>query len=241
MPIPRQPRFLVPGGLLLGLCVGCGGGGSSTPVRNPPAIGGFTIAHPEMGAGESTTLSWTVTDADQISIAPGIGTVTGTSCSVTPTAGTTTAPIVYTLTASNPGGTVTRTVTTTVHPIHRQGQFTIRGTWLGDLHGGQEVGLPQMAEADVLWEQETDIVRHWTPYNGATFAVAGTADFTGLRYGTVAGMPQTSGKINGSDNAQNLIPTGTVLGGRTNAGRCCKVRIEQYGYNLSISFVTWVP
>lgn len=90
-------------------------GGSTTRTTSitvtPPAptIATFAAAATSVVLGESTTLSWSVTGAAQVSIAPGIGAVTGTSLVVTPTANTT-----YTLTATNETGSVTRTATVIV-------------------------------------------------------------------------------------------------------------------------------
>jgi uncharacterized cupredoxin-like copper-binding protein len=74
-----------------------------------PTIGSFIATPGTIPAGSSATLSWSVTGADTVSIAPGIGAVTGTSVVVTPTATTT-----YTLTAANAAGSVTKPVTVTV-------------------------------------------------------------------------------------------------------------------------------
>jgi peptidoglycan-associated lipoprotein len=60
--------------------------------------------------GDSVTLSWTSTDATDLSLAPGIGKVaTEGSVPVTPTQSTT-----YTITASGPGGTASASANITV-------------------------------------------------------------------------------------------------------------------------------
>src|SRR4029077_1218425 len=60
--------------------------------------------------GDSSPLSWTSTDATQLTIAPDIGTVTAQgSTKVTPNASTT-----YTVTASGPGGSATASARVTV-------------------------------------------------------------------------------------------------------------------------------
>lgn len=74
-----------------------------------PTIATFAAAPTTVVQGDSTTLSWSVTGATQVSIAPGIGAVTGTSLVVTPTTNTT-----YTLTATNETGSVTRTLAVAV-------------------------------------------------------------------------------------------------------------------------------
>ena len=83
------------------------GSGSSTPAA--PVILGFTASPAIISPGGSATLNWSVSGATALSIAPAIGTVTGTSISVTPSATS-----AYTLTATNAAGSVSSTVTVIV-------------------------------------------------------------------------------------------------------------------------------
>jgi peptidoglycan-associated lipoprotein len=63
-----------------------------------------------INTGDSTTLSWTSTDATQLTISPGVGAVTAQgSTKVTPSDSTT-----YTITASGPGGSADSSVRVTV-------------------------------------------------------------------------------------------------------------------------------
>jgi peptidoglycan-associated lipoprotein len=77
------------------------------PVAPAPAQPTVTLsANPDsINRGDSSTLSWTSTNATQLTIAPGVGTVNaeGTT-SVTPSDSTT-----YTITASGPGGSANAT------------------------------------------------------------------------------------------------------------------------------------
>ncbi|MFN8010703.1 MAG: glycoside hydrolase family 44 protein [Holophagaceae bacterium] len=84
---------------------------TSVPAGTPPAISAFTASPATLAAGQTSTLSFTVTGASTVIISPEVGVVTGgaTAVSVRPGATTT-----YTLTASNEGGATTRTVTVTV-------------------------------------------------------------------------------------------------------------------------------
>ena len=80
-----------------------------TPVLPPEVT--FSADPPTFMLGESSALSWNVIDANNISIAPGIGSVDPNgSYEVFPTETTT-----YTLTAVGPGGTTTETVTVSVN------------------------------------------------------------------------------------------------------------------------------
>jgi len=80
-------------------------------AQTPPVINLFSATPSTISEGEFVTLSWNITGATSATIDNGVGTVVTTSGSaqVAPTITTT-----YTLTASNPAGTVTRGVTVTV-------------------------------------------------------------------------------------------------------------------------------
>ncbi len=77
-----------------------------------PTIGTFSASPSSITTGQSTTLSWTSTDATSLSINQGVGAVSGTSKTVSPSVTTT-----YTLTATNITGTVTKNVTVTVNAV----------------------------------------------------------------------------------------------------------------------------
>jgi hypothetical protein len=90
--------------------------GSSTAavtvvVGCPPTITHFTATPATVTAGQSSTLSWTVTGSPSVIINPGVGLVTGTSVIVKPSATTS-----YTLTAANSFGSATAIATATVLP-----------------------------------------------------------------------------------------------------------------------------
>ncbi len=85
------------------------------PVAQPPATRPTVSlqANPtSINKGDSTTLSWTSTDATQLTIAPDVGAVTAQgSTKVSPSDSTT-----YTITASGPGGSADSSVRVTVTP-----------------------------------------------------------------------------------------------------------------------------
>src|SRR5579871_5951342 len=117
------PRSLYRAGLIAVLAVsvftvGCGKKVKtvSTPpsAPPPPAAAQPTVslqASPTaVEKGDAATLSWTSTDATQLTIAPDVGTVPAEGQkSVTPVASTT-----YTITASGPGGSATASARITV-------------------------------------------------------------------------------------------------------------------------------
>ncbi|MGA2083207.1 MAG: hypothetical protein ABSH53_21740 [Holophaga sp.] len=79
-------------------------------AQPPPAITSFTASPPQVLAGQATLLSWTVTGADSVSLAPGIGQVgAGSSILVWPTGSTR-----YVLTATGPAGSAEAAATVEV-------------------------------------------------------------------------------------------------------------------------------
>ena len=81
------------------------------PPPAAPDIALFVAEPSSIDRGQSSTLRWEVTNANQISIDNGVGTVQATgSRSVYPTETTT-----YKLTANGPGGTLSKTATVTVN------------------------------------------------------------------------------------------------------------------------------
>jgi len=90
--------------VMLALMIGC------APAPSVPIINSFSAAPSTITVGESTILSWSVTDATSVTIDQGIGSkpLTG-SIVVYPTVTT-----IYTLTATNSVGSATASVTVTV-------------------------------------------------------------------------------------------------------------------------------
>lgn len=81
------------------------------PLPDPPNISSFTASPVSINAGQSSTLQWTVGNVTSVSIDNGIGSVnTSGTWTVNPLSTTT-----YTLSATNPGGTITAKVTVTVN------------------------------------------------------------------------------------------------------------------------------
>jgi hypothetical protein len=77
----------------------------------PPVINSFVASIPTIVTGSSTTLSWSVVNANTLSINNGIGVVTGNSVVVSPSTSTT-----YTLTAINSQGSTGAQISVTVIP-----------------------------------------------------------------------------------------------------------------------------
>src|SRR5829696_4701104 len=102
--------------LAVAMTLGCGGGGSEpagTSSPPPPAsttpltIARFAASPSRITSDGTTTLTWSITGAQSVSIDHGIGAVTGNSVTVAPGVSTT-----YTLTATSAVGTSARAATT---------------------------------------------------------------------------------------------------------------------------------
>jgi hypothetical protein len=87
-----------------------GSAGCSSGSNSVPAITSFTASPSTVNPGVSTQLVWAVKGSTALSIDNGVGSVSGTSASVSPAVTTT-----YTLTASNGAGLVTAKATVTVN------------------------------------------------------------------------------------------------------------------------------
>jgi hypothetical protein len=86
--------------------------GTLTASASAPVISTFQSSDPTIVSGQTTTLTWSTTNAVTVSIDNGVGAQSPSgSASVSPTQTTT-----YTLTATGTGGTVTAKTTVTVFP-----------------------------------------------------------------------------------------------------------------------------
>lgn len=64
-------------------------------------------------------------------------------------------------------------------------------------------------------------------------------DFDGITRTTIMGTTLTSDTIDGSNNASNMLPAGTIVVYRTKQGRYGKFRVLRYGYTLWLKIVTY--
>jgi RHS repeat-associated protein len=85
-----------------------------TVIPNLPTINSFLVNPDTIESGQSSTLSWSITNATSALIDQGIGSVDAASGSTSVSPSTTTT---YTLTATNAGGYVTAQVTLTVNAV----------------------------------------------------------------------------------------------------------------------------
>ncbi|GAH83088.1 unnamed protein product, partial [marine sediment metagenome] len=94
--------------IILIFMAGCSGLSLTEPIINSFSADPTTIT-----VGESSVLSWSITDANSVTIDNGVGSVTFTGNTMVNPVVTTT----YTLTATNNTGSVTAMITVTVNPL----------------------------------------------------------------------------------------------------------------------------
>lgn len=117
-----------------------------------------------------------------------------------------------------------------------KGTTTLKGTWTFDYETGVQ---GPTTGADIWWEQVDNEIRLLVPQSGAMLAYMGKPNFDAVSLQTLQAQPYTTTPINGSNNASNQLMPGTVIAIKTNAGRFAKMKINSYGYNLGISWVTY--
>src|SRR5215831_13110830 len=109
------------------LITGCVTSGSATAFKQAPVIVSFTTSNQTITKGSSTVLSWTVNGATSISIDSTGGPVTGANSNPVGGSAVSVSPMVtttYTLTATNPAGMNTATVTVNVTDQLKINSFT---------------------------------------------------------------------------------------------------------------------
>jgi len=84
--------------------------GVPSPPASLPVINSFTASPPEIAAGSSATLSWNISNATSVTIAPGVGTYASSGSTIVSPAATTS----YILTATNTAGSTTAAAQVTV-------------------------------------------------------------------------------------------------------------------------------
>jgi len=120
--------------------------------------------------------------------------------------------------------------------VQSRGATTLKGTWTFDFDTGLQ-GSP--TGSDIWWEQVNTVTRYLVPQGGAMLANLGKVNFDAVSLQTLQTRPYTMTPINGSNNASNQLTAGTVVAIKTGAGRYAKMKINTYGYNLGMTWVTY--
>ena len=113
----------------------------------------------------------------------------------------------------------------------------LKGTFLFDFDTGIQGGLSP--NADVFWEQMTAVLRQMAPQNGAKIINLGAVDFNSLTAPTLQGLAYASTPIDGNNDATNKLVSGDVFAVHTTQGNFAKVKVLNYGYDITIQWVTY--
>jgi hypothetical protein len=120
--------------------------------------------------------------------------------------------------------------------VQSKGTTALKGTWTFDLDTGVQ---GPAGGADLWWQQVNSVTRYLNPQSGAMLSHMGKPNFDAVSLQTLKGRPYSTTPINGSNNSSNKLTAGTVIAIKTNAGRYAKLKVNSYGYNLGISWVTY--
>jgi hypothetical protein len=120
--------------------------------------------------------------------------------------------------------------------ILSSGKTVLRGTFLFDFETG---GYAKSNTADVWWEQVDSTRRYLVPENGARLALMGSIPFENVKRLNLLQLQFTVDRLDGSNSSTNELVAGTVIAVLTHNRHPAKVRVEQYGYDLTISWVTY--
>ena len=120
--------------------------------------------------------------------------------------------------------------------VWRRGTTTLKGTWTFDFDAGVQ---GPAGGADIWWEQLNNVARFLVPQSGAMLAHMGQPNFDTVSLQALQAQPYTSTPINGSNNSANQLTAGSVIAIKTSSGRYAKMRVDSYGYNLGITWLTY--
>jgi hypothetical protein len=113
----------------------------------------------------------------------------------------------------------------------------VRGTFSLDADLCQQAATS--AGSDLFWEQFDTVKRAMVPRNGAAVVKLPGVDFAALGPAQLATANYGPSPIDGSDNALNQLTPGSVLALRTRSGHHAKIRVDGYGYDISLTVVTY--
>lgn len=156
-----------------------------------------------------------------------------------------TTPDAKPVTSTTAAPATTTTSTTAPPTIASQGTKINHGTYQFDYDSGNE----QSTGADSWWNQYDSATRFLVPRNGALFHNFGVTNFDAITYDQLKSAAYSASSINGS-NSGDQMPTGTVIGIKTNSGKWTKMRIEarnvydpyfspQYNNHLRVRWITY--
>ena len=122
--------------------------------------------------------------------------------------------------------------------IVSSGSVVLKGTWLFDCETGL-LSANMAGPADIWWEQIDNVKRQMTSVGTARIVNLGPVNFNNLNPGAMQLLTYSATPIPGNNDATNKLTTGDVFCVQTKEGNFCKVLVVQYGYDMTIQWVTY--
>jgi hypothetical protein len=139
-----------------------------------------------------------------------------------------------TLPSSTPVGTTSQPAPSTQPTVLSSGRALLKGTYIFDFDKGT-----LDPSGDLWWEQKDGIARFLVPLHGAMVASIGGGSFEAVTGQALGQQQYSTTPIDGSNNGNNSLLPGTIVGIKTKSGHYAKMCIQSYGYDLDISWVTY--
>ena len=98
---------------------------------------------------------------------------------------------------------------------------------------------PSGSAAGDIWWEENGAVRDLNPVAGVRLVSLGIVKYDAVTLNQLQSAAYGNTPINGSDNASNQLPPGTVVAVKTRSGHYAKVQIVSNGHDLVISYTTY--
>ncbi len=118
------------------------------------------------------------------------------------------------------------------------GTTVLKGTWVFDCETGTLSGNLN-GPGDIWWEQIDSIKRQMVPAGGASIMNLGNIDFAALTPVALQALTYGNTSIIGNNDASNQLVNNDVFAVQTKDGNVAKIRVAQYGYDMTIEWVTY--
>ena len=118
------------------------------------------------------------------------------------------------------------------------GTTVLKGTWVFDCETGTLSGNLN-GPGDIWWEQIDQVNRKMVPVGGANIINLGNINFATLTPVALQALTYSNTSIIGNNDASNQLVNNDVFAVKTKDGNVAKIRVVQYGYDITIEWVTY--
>jgi hypothetical protein len=125
-----------------------------------------------------------------------------------------------------------------VQSVVSQGTIVLKGTWVFDCETGA-LGGGLGGPGDIWWEQIDNVKRQMVPVGSAGIVNLGKANFGAVTPAVLQTLSFSNTPIPGNNDPSNQLVNGDVFAVRTKAGNLAKILVVNYGYDLTIQWVTY--